>query len=429
MFTGQFVRNQLIQFGDGQFSPFIVSGDSSITHVGAFNTGTGAAASTVAVTGVGFQPKAVIFWWSGQDGTADVFTDTPGATAHGMGFATSSSERGAVANCSLDAVGTSDVARIAKNDACVTIYLTSATTIDGSLDFQSMDSDGFTLVVDDAFATSRRVHYMAIGGSDITNAKAGSFTVAASTGNQDFNIGFTPDLVLMLNAQTEFSSGSVATDAAIFSFGALTAAEQFCYLGWSKDNSGTSDTTSYMRMTDDAWAVWDTLANGNTPYIAAGSIITDGFRLNVANAFASAVDCVYLAFKGGNYRVGEVLTRTNTTAWAETGFGFAPTGAMFISAMRAEDAVDSETVHNQLSIGGASSGSARQVAYIRDENVSGTMDVAVGYDADFVYANSLPTSLATSGEMDLNSFDADGMTLQMDEADASAKLVAYIAFG
>jgi hypothetical protein len=142
--------------------------------VGAFNTGTGAVASTVVVNDVGFQPVALIVWYSLSTSTG---TDSTGAgnLNYGIGFATGASDR---RTCSIqveNGSNSADTDRFTTDAALVqTITIGGATA--GLLDVQSFDSGGFTLVVDDQFPSSIRVHYLALGGSDITNAATGSFT-------------------------------------------------------------------------------------------------------------------------------------------------------------------------------------------------------------------------------------------------------------
>src|SRR5947209_736339 len=61
------------------------------TKEGAFNIGTGAVSSTVVTSGIGFQPKVVLFWWSGRTETVDT---TGGASiSRGFGVGVSPTDR------------------------------------------------------------------------------------------------------------------------------------------------------------------------------------------------------------------------------------------------------------------------------------------------------------------------------------------------
>src|SRR3990167_11012985 len=129
--------------------------------VGAFNVITTAAGNTQAITGVGFQPLAVIFWYSGRTDS----TDTVGRLSHtrGMGFAISSSDQRAVCSASTDASASSATYGAVTNVRCITTF-NGAGTIQGAMTFTSMDADGFTLTVGTQFTGGFRVHYLALGG-------------------------------------------------------------------------------------------------------------------------------------------------------------------------------------------------------------------------------------------------------------------------
>ena len=116
------------------------------SKAGAFSIGTGAATTTVAVTGVGFTPKAVIFAWNGRTATTDGTTDpgTGAGSQRGFGVATGTSSRWAVVSTSVDA-GTSSAAFSANDQAACLISISAAGAQDGAADLQSFDADGFTL--------------------------------------------------------------------------------------------------------------------------------------------------------------------------------------------------------------------------------------------------------------------------------------------
>ena len=131
--------------------------------VGAFNTGTGT--SSIVVSDVGFQPKAILFWWSGRTGT----TDAQGRESHfqGVGAATATTQRWAITTNDIDAAAAQDAATAKTATGCL-LSVSSAGAIDGKADLASFDSGGFTLSVSDAFPRDQRVHYLALGGADIT---------------------------------------------------------------------------------------------------------------------------------------------------------------------------------------------------------------------------------------------------------------------
>src|SRR3972149_9729964 len=94
----------------------------------------------------------------------------------------SSTSRFCVQNISIDAGASSD-SQFSQNITEIMRAYTDVTTLDGILDFSSMDADGFTVIYDDQFTQAYRISYLALGGTDLTNVYIGSQQQPASTGN------------------------------------------------------------------------------------------------------------------------------------------------------------------------------------------------------------------------------------------------------
>ena len=87
-------------------------------YVGSFNLdSTVTAGNDQSVTGVGFQPTIVMFWWSGSTATIDALSG--GTYNVGFGAAISSSSRFCVMGCSEDGQGTSDAYRSQQPDEVI----------------------------------------------------------------------------------------------------------------------------------------------------------------------------------------------------------------------------------------------------------------------------------------------------------------------
>src|SRR3990167_158677 len=116
------------------------------TKTGFFNTTTAAAGNTVAETGVGFTPKVLLLWWNGRTDTVDA----AGAGNHqrGFGVCTGATSRWAMTSLSQDNV-TDAVSNKAQTNANCIILTTTSDAVDGLMDLQSFDADGFTMVIDD----------------------------------------------------------------------------------------------------------------------------------------------------------------------------------------------------------------------------------------------------------------------------------------
>jgi len=166
------------------------------SHVGSFNIDSALGITeTQSITGVGFQPKVVLFWWSGSTASSD--TVAGGTYLLGFGAAVSSTSRWNVCAVSEDALATSNTRRGQYDTECISTFDADGSW-DGRMDFVSMDADGFTLVVDDAFANEYRISYLALGGDDLTNVALGAKQTPAATGNYaTAGVGFQPDALIV----------------------------------------------------------------------------------------------------------------------------------------------------------------------------------------------------------------------------------------
>lgn len=393
---------------------------------GSFLTGTGAVASTISVTGVGFVPKALVLWWNGRTEAID----TVGSATHkrGIGFAVSPTDRRAGTNISIDAVNPTDTAARHTDVACVSVLLNSS-TVDGELDLQSMDADGFTLVVDNQFATSYRIFYMAIGGEDVVNAASGQSTIPTVAGNASVTgLPFQPDCVLLFTTRQSSAPPLTGVDS-ILSIGAAVSASSQAV--WAVGGNGVvtpSQTIGYARSGECLASLNNslTVTDSHAVFVA---FTADGFTLNWTEVSGTAVYFHYLAIKGGSYTVGTLTTQTDTvTAITAPTPGYTATAGIFVSACRAESTSDTVTDNDQWSMGGFSSATQRDAAGVLDEDNVATSDTNTAIEFDAVYAN-VSAAGAIQGLMDITSVSLGAVSLIMDDADPSAAFVWYLTFG
>jgi len=420
-------RGTTIPAGDWE-SLLDVSLSSYNTRVGAFNIGTGGVGTTVPVVGVGFQPTVVLLWWSGR--TTSV--DSAGTANHqrGFGVAISTTDRRAVCSQSQDGVDAINVQRAAHRADEAICSLTTGGATDGLADLSSMDPDGFTMMVDDTFATNLRIHYLALGGSTLTNAATGMFTESAATGNQDITtVGFQPDAVILFSAMIGADPPGIAADSAImvgFAAGPGNP-NDLVRAGGSDDGPNVQQTISYHRA-GESIALFDSAITLTTARAEVDAWLSNGFSLNW-NERAGSRRIHYLALKGGTYLVGDLNTLTVAASTiVESGFGFSPKASLFLSHNKAQSAVDTVQAHDELSLGAFSSATARGAQCVIDEDGVDPSDVGTAVEHDEVYCN-LSTGMAIEGLMDVQSVDSDGFTLIMDDPDPVASFVGYMAFG
>ena len=404
--------------------------------VGSFQTGTGTAGTNIEVNITDqfgtFQPKRVLFFWCGRDSAVDA---VGGSNIHrGFGFADSSSSRGAVASVSTDAAAAMQEDHSYREDACViSISAGAAGADDGLLDFVSMDADGFTVTVDDQFPADMTIHYAAFGGDDLTVMAAQFVTCPAATGNQDVTAtGFTAtdddQVCIFLQSPTANAAPTNGTDSrmGIGAVAGVAGANNAVWTGGGNDGNANAQTCSACRA-GQALVMLD----GNTSAInsqATASFITDAVRINWTQVISNR-RVIALPMKGGKWTVGDFTTSTsNGGTVSESGFGYRPHAAIFVSACKAATAAGAVSDDDELSIG-AADGVSNQVV-CGTQNDDGVADAVCSTSIQYgsCYTN-MNNANATEGDASVQSFDADGFTIVMNDGDPNAAFVWYVALG
>jgi hypothetical protein len=397
---------------------------------GSFLTGTGAAASTVAVAGLGFQPKLVLFYWNGSATSGDEITT--GNLRCGGGYAASTSDRRNVGGQSEHGPTTMNTDHQAGDESCIRV-LSTAGALAGALDLQSMDAGGFTLVVDTQMAADMRVHYMAFGGDDITNVQGGEFLEPAATGNQaTTGVGFQPDIIFTFGVPM---TGTPPNQGAfnIGYFGAAISSSAMGVIAWGDENNiGTSD-TGCVNDKDHCVARIDAAVGSQVARAALVSMDVDGFTLNWVSRAFTGVHYFYVAVKGGSWAIGQFDTATDTsTVRTVSGLSFEPKGLLFYSTGSADVSDASLSSDGAIvSVGLATSASTRQMVGWHSLHAQATAVVMEIRETDSIYAmvvhnNPTPTLRAT---MDLTAITSDGFTAQMTAAETAVVPITYVVFG
>jgi hypothetical protein len=385
--------------------------------VGSFNIDPAkTATATHAINGVGFQPKIVLFFWGGSTETSDNVSG--GWYNIGFGAAISDSSRFAIVGESLDASASSSTGRASYADQCIRAY-DNGGTVDGVMDFVSMDVDGFTLVVDNQFTNAFRISYLALGGDGLTNVFIGNHVTATSNGTYDVTgVGFQPDA--MIFAQTICTSLPNEASGFYLSLGITTGSgNQGVIYGYGQDSAAAANTSGYGYNAEVVTRVDNTTE-------ALSAFIADGFTMSHTQG-GTAYIYHYIALKGGHYSVGDVATLDSVADLDHEAVGFQPSALFFLSANRALSTSDTLTDNLAMSIGAATSSTNRACAAVYDKDAADpTETTRANYDSA-VYAN-LQTDTVV-GLMDLKSVDATGFTLTMTDADPSACWVTYLAIG
>lgn len=400
---------------------------SFVADIATFSTGTGIVGTTIDVPlrlG-GLTPKVI---WCMTVGRTDA-TDANGRASirAGYGFAVSTSSRACIATTSADAVNPSDTSRCARNDAIVAT-ISSAGSVNGLLDINSLGADTVQFIVDQQFASDLKVFVKAFAGTDITNASIASFFA----GSGDFSVGHT-------GIYFEFMSVSGATDV-------VTSATATSILGRAIpgpvghilgniaiDNVATSDTGSYSH---DAGEVTATL--GSTSSITRRTVFNaptaTGFNTTWFETGGSLK--YYALVLNGTFRVSMGTSATSTGASLSAfDSGFVPSASAFWSHCKGESTVDTMQADSERSIGwalGQFGQTQAAMAFGDPDNVAAPTTTSTAVDYNSVYVN-LDTAGAIEGEMAIRAPNtpvfSSGISVQMTDADPANNFYTWAAFG
>ena len=396
--------------------------------------------TTTAITGLGFTPKAVRFYWVGLQSNSPTDADSQAvAERRGVGFASSPTSRACVGTFSADNTASSDCGSVWSNTACV-ITVDGAGTVDGLLDISSFDADGFTLIVDDVAIANITVYWEAWGGDEIRNVTIGSIAEPAATGTQSYTAtGFTTNTldggqcVMFAGVQTVNASGTGQAQDSGMHVGFATntsTSNNITVCGNSDDGSATMDTDGY-NYTGECLSMI-VIAGGNPDARATLSAYgTDSFTLNWLARATSNRRSIYMAIKGGEWSAGSTTIAGNSLNSTSTigGVPFNIRGISLIGSMKTISTVATSTAEDRIAFGSGLSTTSRNSAGVLDENgtANSEIDLSIYYDQVLVYPSNAG---ALQTAYDINRLSANSLTLITDTAGGVAnEWIGYLVFG
>lgn len=395
------------------------------------NIGTGLVGSTVLVTGVGFQPKAVFAFASRRTENVDAQGQQTNTRSWGMGGDKGGGVIGQHVNCSYSGHGVVHPSAVDNEEQRthsdnLIMVPTSTGNIDGAAALTSFNADGCLLTITNAFPSDIRVIFWFVGGTDILDVAVGTF-IGPFTGTTPFNtdvtgLGFTPvtgQAIGFLLGSTSFADNDNSIDSDL-AFGAFVrATEQAVLMSGSNDKPATlSQSISVCHDLECLVSPNTSLANTNRRAQFV-SWIADGFRLQYNEVSIEDVVTQYMVINGGNWAIRPFSTATSLADVPITGVGIGtPAGGMVFSHMKAETGQDAISSDQADSVGVFDSPSSRYaVAEFQKDNLA-TTAVATAIQHDEVYIN-IDENGTILGLMDIKTIDADGVTFTMDDADPS----------
>jgi hypothetical protein len=376
------------------------------------------------ITGVGFQPKAVIFWWTRQTS----YSESAGILV-GYGFATNDGGNCGVAFASDDGAGTSNTGRRRSTTYSIIILSNGDPTRSAQASVTSFDTDGFTLNWQTNEARADIIQYIALGGVDLTNAKASSFTLTTATGTQDVTgVGFQPDFAMFLWTFTE-ATGTDTQHAEVGLGFAVSSTKRGAVVADSEDGRSTMDTWQQQR-TDSCILLLDPTSGAQDAIVDFSQFLADGFRLSKTDSPAAATPIFYLALKGGYYDVGSFNSVTTTGNQDVTSVGFQPRLVMLATQGRSASTAIGGTA--ELAFGAATSSTERGATWFEDptgladsDNEIETLNTKIIQWRDRTAANTF----TLRGSANFVSFLSNGFRLSWSNVETSGREIIYVAFG
>jgi hypothetical protein len=289
---------------------------------------------------------------------------------------------------------------------------TLAGTLSASL--SSLDSDGFTLYWPSTIS-GVTIHYLALGGTDITGAMVKTWTAKGSTGSQSITgVGFKPSVVI--NIGTSDTSGpphvSAGTAWGPIDSGAMDGSGN----QWARSDRFYNNCNRY-ELTNACIVGVD--VNTGVDYQAAyTSMDSDGFTINWSKCAAAAY-FYSLCLTGGSYQVGNWVKSTSAASDTIT-LGITPQAIFVESACMT---ATSSSINNEMRMFGASDGTNNHV-------VTTTYDVSGAYQYwDTTNSILIPATHNTTGTIGtLGSFASSQFVASYSTYDSVATEICYIAF-
>jgi len=314
-------------------------------------SGTANATQTVSLVDSGLTPKALILWCTGQ--TAEGFSAGARCSV-GMGSGTALANQRCIAWASDDNVATSNCGD-SWGDSVLEILTNGTPTLGVRGRINAFSAGSFQLIYPTNNTTAYLIHYLVLGGGDLTNAVVLEKSSPVVTGNQnDVGFGFDPEFIFVLHGGT--SNAPPATGA---SYHPGIGAAKSSSARWAYGLSGQDAQT----MAANFGAVNDLVTNRviNTLSVTAipavftsadfVGFITDGYTLNWTTVQATARRYGVLAVRGGQHAVGAFSKSTGASGSADdiTAPGFQPKGVLQATADRlAADGIGGDS---ELAIG------------------------------------------------------------------------------
>jgi hypothetical protein len=394
---------------------------------------------TVSLIDTGFGTvKAIMLWTTNLTGEGD---DGNNAWwSHGFGtYRGSTPQRCAIAGFLTDVAATTATSSGFTMSSILRGYSDATPTVDFNADLVSLGNAQFVINWTDLPGTaSIKVHYIAWGGSDITDALVSALDFTTGTGNQDFTLasGFgQPELVISTGA----NSGTADQDATFWNPPYIGAgksdSEQFVSVYANSDNETDVKIGSYQKS-----GAMFAYADGGGSIFFEGALTsraswpTDGIRVNkVTNGMGGSLRAVVLAFRGTFTSVvgsGTAPTAAPTVN-QDLAVGATPRGALFVhNNVPANSSL--ELTHADLGTWGvgATDGTREGWGGIGDDDAATDSSTHRHHSESKAIKMYSPAGASGTLESEADSsFSGNDVRLSWADTDSVAREYRYVLFG
>jgi hypothetical protein len=378
------------------------------------------------VSSLSFQPKLVFFWCAGRTSTGVA----AGTGSFAFGATSGTTEQGWCAWSALHGNTNMDTAKYQRNDSCIGWVSDGAGTVDSYLTLESFDAGGFTLGYTDASASARLVHYLALGGSDLTSVKVGTTTIPTSGATFDTTgVGFQPNRLILFGVGQ--NAQNAASAHAQFHIGAADGTSQWAQSIWDTDAVGSS--VGSMTFSGSECTRYFSSSATIDVQLSFNSWLSDGFRLNASNHPAATHEVFYVAMSSTGITVGHDTAATTNTTKATTVQD--PDAVLFATVATATDdgtgtgsvATGAGTVGTE--IGAMTTAAQGMASQYSDDNTGNGVISRRHVTTDVMFMGDPGNPAATMGTASYSALGATSFTLSWASTNGTAHRFGYVSFG
>lgn len=396
--------------------------------------GTGNQTYTLADSAFG-TVKALLLWATFE--TTDADTDGNGIMAIGFGtYRASAAQQFCINYFDLDAAGTSSCAKGQQATSILHALSGVTPTVDYDAALVSLGDHQFVLNWTNAPGALIVVHYLALGGADITDALVNEFTLATAAGTQQFTVatGFgQPDLMLALACRGTTDGDAVG--AAVLSIGAGIDDSNEAHTSMAQN---TSSATMVMGVDQDSTFFSNLTSATATLYefelSAKASWPTDGFQVNKLTAPAATALFGVLSLKGTfSKAIGSGLAPTTAptvTQDLNLGTGLTPRGAFFFhNTIAATSAIDGSHADLGTFGIGATDGTNQGWAGVGNDDANTTAICHRNHSTSKTIKMYQPAAAGTLASEATSSLVTTNVRLTWADTDTVAREYRYVLLG